>query len=244
MRLAILSDVHANLEALAAVEQAIAAERPDRVYCLGDVVGYGASPLECCRRVRALAAVTLLGNHDAAVCGRMDYRYYYGAARSALDWTARQLGAAELEWLRSLPYVHAEGEVGFSHGSPIEPQAYGYVFAAEQARELVPHLDALPLVTFMGHSHLCKVFGVLARGEVTEDVGSCIALDASRKYLVSVGSVGQPRDYDNRASFVMYDTGARLLRFHRVAYDIAGAAQKIFDAPLALSFGKRLFLGV
>ncbi len=244
MRIAILSDVHANLEALAAVETAIAAERPDRVYCLGDVVGYGASPGACIRRVRALAAVTLLGNHDAAVCGRMDYRYYYGAARSALDWTARQLDPVDLAWLRTLPYTHAEGEVGFSHGSPIRPEEYAYIFATEQARELAPHVEALPPVTFVGHSHLCKVVGIGAAGAVAQDVGTRLELDPARKYVVSVGSVGQPRDYDNRACFVTYDTRTRALRFHRVGYDIAGAAQRIFDAPLALNFGKRLFLGV
>src|SRR5512142_49800 len=153
MRLAILSDVHANLEALAAVEQAIAAARPDRVICLGDVVGYGADPGACCARVRALAHVTLLGNHDAAVAGRMDYRYYYESARSALDWTARKISADQRAWLASLPYAHTTAEAGFSHGSPIEPSRYAYLFAAEQARELAPHFGALPPVTFVGHSH-------------------------------------------------------------------------------------------
>jgi diadenosine tetraphosphatase ApaH/serine/threonine PP2A family protein phosphatase len=244
MRIAILSDVHANLEALEAVEAALEAARPDRVVCLGDVVGYGASPGACCRHIRELASVTLLGNHDAAVAGLMDYGYYYPAARSALDWTARQLDPEDVAWLRSLPYAEADGEVGFSHGSPLQPAEYGYIFAVEQARELGPHFDALPPVTFIGHSHLCKAFSLDPEGRVEQTSGGRLVLEPGRKYLVSVGSVGQPRDFDNRACFVTYDTEQRVAEYHRVAYDIASAAQRIFAAPLATNFGKRLFLGV
>ncbi len=244
MRIAILSDIHANLEALIEVEAALTRMGIGRVICLGDVVGYGASPNACCERIRELAPVTLLGNHDAAVSGRMDYRYYYEAARQALDWTATSLDPYHLAWLRSLPYTHRVEEIGFSHGSPILPAEFEYIFAVEQAQELLAHFERLPAITFIGHSHLCKAFAMGAQGEV-EDVGSPrIALDSSRKYVVSVGSVGQPRDYDNRACFVTYDLDSRVVDYHRVPYDIESAAQKIFDADLALNFGKRLFLGV
>ncbi len=244
MRIAILSDVHANLEALVEVEAAVARLAPDAVMCLGDVVGYGASPDECCTRIRRLAQVVLLGNHDAAVAGRMDYTYYYDAARNALDWTASRLGADNLAWLRSLPYTHRIGEVGFSHGSPILPAEYEYVFALEQARELLPHLARLPEVTFIGHSHLCKAFALSAAGEVSDVSALRIALRPDQRTIVSVGSVGQPRDYDPRACFVTYDTDRRLVEYHRVGYDIESSARKIYDAGLALNFGRRLFLGV
>ncbi len=244
MRIAILSDVHANLEALGAVEEALARLRPDRVVCLGDIVGYGANPAECCGRIRALCDVALLGNHDAAVSGRMDYRYYYQSARSALDWTIRQLPCEERAWLASLPYAHVTPEAGFSHGSPLEPTEYAYIFAAEQVRELAASFEALPPVTFVGHSHLCKVFALGLDGGVEELQGARVELRPDRKYVVSAGSVGQPRDYDNRACFVTFDVEARVVEVHRVAYDIATAARKIFEAALALNFGKRLFLGV
>ncbi len=244
MRIAILSDIHANLEALVEVEAALARLGVDRVICLGDVVGYGASPNACCERVRAFASLTLLGNHDAAVSGRMDYAYYYDAARHALDWTTQQLDPDHLVWLRSLPYTHRADDVGFSHGSPILPGEYEYIFAAEQALELTPHFARLAHVTFIGHSHLCKAFALDAHGGVEEALGTTLALDVRKKYVMSVGSVGQPRDYDNRACFVTYDTDAKVAEYHRVAYDIEAAAQKIFDADLALNFGKRLFLGV
>ena len=167
--------------------------------CLGDVVGYGASVNECCHLVRERVATTLLGNHDAAVAGRMDYSFYYDAARHALDWTASRIDPAHLEWLRGLPHAHQIENAQFTHGSPVEPEAYEYVFAIEQARELLPHLDALADVNFVGHSHLCKAFALNAAGDVTEVVAPRFGLRRGYKYVVSVGSVGQPRDCDNRA---------------------------------------------
>ena len=113
MRLGIFSDIHANLEALSAVLEAYRKENIDVYYCLGDTVGYGGSPNECADLVRDISKVTILGNHDAAVSGRMDYSYYYEAARHALDWTAQQLDPDHLVWLRSLPYTHrVDDEIG------------------------------------------------------------------------------------------------------------------------------------
>jgi diadenosine tetraphosphatase ApaH/serine/threonine PP2A family protein phosphatase len=244
MRIGIISDIHANLEALTQSLAALERHRPDKVICLGDVVGYGASVNECCALVRQVSEVTLLGNHDAAVSGRMDYSFYYDAARHALDWTASRIDPDNLEWLRSLPYSHRIDGVQFTHGSPLEPETYEYVFAIEQARELLPHADTLAEVNFVGHSHLCKTFALHPGGDVAEVVATRFGMRRGYKYVVSVGSVGQPRDCDNRACFVTYDTDERVVEFHRVPYDIEKAAQKIFDADLALNFGKRLFLGV
>ncbi len=244
MRIGIISDIHSNLEALGQTLAALERHAPDRIVCLGDVVGYGASVNECCALVRKVSEVTLLGNHDAAVAGRMDYSFYYDAARHALDWTASRIDPDHLEWLRSLPYAHRIEGVQFTHGNPVSPEAYEYVFAIEQARELLPHLDALADVNFIGHSHLCKAFALNAAGDVAEVVATRFGLRRGYKYVISVGSVGQPRDCDNRACFVVYDAAQRIVEYHRVAYDIETTAQKIFDADLALNFGKRLFLGV
>ncbi|MBF5040841.1 metallophosphoesterase family protein [Aggregicoccus sp. 17bor-14] len=243
MRIAIISDIHSNIEALTEVLRVAEEQRVDRIVSLGDTVGYGASPNPCCDLVRSVAEVTLLGNHDAAVAGRMDYSFYYDAARHALDWSASVLSDENLAWLRSLPYTYRLGDVGFCHGSPVEPQAYEYIFALEQARELTAHVADLPEVTFIGHSHLCKAFAI-GNGEVNDVVAQKFGIRRGYKYLISVGSVGQPRDYDNRACFVICDTGARTVEYLRVEYDIDAAAQKIYDADLALNFGKRLYLGV
>ena len=243
MRYAILSDVHSNIEALGATLKALEGERVDSYVCLGDVVGYGASPNECCDIVRELCDVTLLGNHYAAVAGRMDYSFYYEAARHALDWSASRVTQENLAWLRSLPFCAQHGDLGLSHGSPIDPEAYEYIFALEQAQELVPFTQDLPEITFIGHSHLCKAFAI-GPSEVADVAAPQFNLRRGYKYIVSVGSVGQPRDYDPRSCCVVYDSEARSVRYVRVEYDVEASAQKIFDADLALNFGKRLFLGV
>lgn len=247
MRIGIFSDVHANIEALSAVVEALRRESPDVMYCLGDVVGYGASPNECSDLVRSVAKVTILGNHDAAVAGRMDYSYYYEAARRALDLHASLLTPENLAWLRALPYKHVVGDTGvhLCHGSPVRIEEFDYIFAPEQARDCLSIFPELGHITLIGHSHLCKVFE-LSADDVVELQGPprTFTLRPDRKYIVSVGSVGQPRDYDNRASFVLYDSETKKFEFKRVEYDIEGAAQKIFDARLERNFGHRLFIGV
>jgi diadenosine tetraphosphatase ApaH/serine/threonine PP2A family protein phosphatase len=243
VKIAIISDIHSNIEALTEVMKVVDRLKVDRIVSLGDIVGYGASPNPCCDIVRQNAEMTLLGNHDAAVAGRMDYSFYYDAARHALDWSASVVSEENMTWLRSLPFTYRIGDVGFSHGSPIEPRAYEYIFALEQAREIIPFSADLPEVTFIGHSHLCKAFA-LGNGEVSDVVAQKFGIRKGYKYIVSVGSVGQPRDYDNRSCFVVYDTDLRQVEYHRVEYDIQTSAQRIFDADLAMNFGKRLFLGV
>ena len=245
MRLGIFSDVHANLEAMSAVMDAYGREDIDVYYCLGDVVGYGGSPNECADIVREVAEVTILGNHDAAVAGRMDYSYYYEAAREALDLHAKQLTKENLTWLKELPYKHRLESVGVDlcHGSPVRLEEFEYIFAPDQAAECLPILDELGHITLIGHSHLCKVFG-LRPGEVEELPPEDFVLEEGTKYIVSVGSVGQPRDYDNRASYTVYDTDTKSFEFKRIEYDIESAASKIFDAKLERNFGQRLFIGV
>src|SRR5690242_2659378 len=245
MRLGIFSDVHANYEALSAVLEAYKKERIDVFYCLGDTVGYGGSPNECVDIIRRLARLTILGNHDAAVAGRMDYSYYYEAARHALDTHAAMLTRENMEWLKTLPYKHrVEGTgVDLCHGSPLRLEEFEYIFAPEQARECLSIWDDLNDITLIGHSHLCKVFA-LRPGSVRELPPQSFQLEEGVKYIVSVGSVGQPRDYDNRASYTVFDSEKRTFDFLRVEYDIESAANRIFAGSLERNFGHRLFIGV
>lgn len=245
MRIAILSDIHANYEALSAVLEALEHASIDEYYCLGDTVGYGGSPNECSDIVRKLTKATILGNHDAAVAGRMDYSYYYEAARHALDTHAQMLSPENMEWLRGLPYKVKLDEIGvhLCHGSPVRLEEFEYIFAPEQARECLSMFDELGHITLIGHSHLCKVFA-LTPTTVEELPPVDFTLESDRKYIVSVGSVGQPRDYDNRASFVIYDSDTRLFEFKRVEYDIETAADKVLRARLERNFAHRLFIGV
>ncbi|MBE7479114.1 MAG: metallophosphoesterase family protein [Polyangiaceae bacterium] len=245
MRLGILSDIHANYEALSAAVEAFKSENIKEYYCLGDTVGYGGSPNECADVVRDLVKATILGNHDAAVAGRMDYSYYYEAARHALDTHAQLLSKDNTDWLRGLPYqIRLDAvEVLLCHGSPVRLEEFEYIFAPEQARECLPIYDELAHITLIGHSHLCKVFA-LTRNSVEELPPVDFDLEPHKKYIVSVGSIGQPRDYDNRASYTVYDTDKKRFEFKRVEYDIETAAEKVLRAKLERNFAHRLFIGV
>ncbi len=245
MRLGIFSDIHANYEALSAVLEAYREENIDVYYCLGDTVGYGGSPNECADLVRGLAKTTILGNHDAAVSGRMDYSYYYEAARHALDAHAAVLSEANMSWLKALPYQEKleDIDVLLCHGSPVRLEEFEYIFAPEQARECLPIFEELGHITLIGHSHLCKVFA-LSRNSVEELPSNDFELEPDKKYIVSVGSVGQPRDFDNRASYTVYDSDKKRFEFKRIEYDIELAADKVLRARLERNFAHRLFIGV
>ena len=244
MRYAIISDIHGNIEALEAILGRFdELGSIDKYYCLGDIVGYGAEPDACCTRVRERCEVTLLGNHDAAVAGRMDYSYYYDAAREALDWCTDKISAENMTWLKELPYTHRLGEVELSHGSPYQPEEYDYIFALDQARELIVQKPDLAGVTFIGHSHLTKVFALTAH-DALDVVAPRFTLKPEMRYIITVGSVGQPRDYDPRACAGLYDTETRRFEYVRVEYDVNAQQQKIIDAGLARNFAMRLEFGI
>lgn len=162
-----------------------------------------------------------------------------------LDWCRAHLSEENLEWLTQLPYQVRDEELGlcYTHGSPIAPEDYAYVFALEQARELVPLRSQLSDANFIGHSHLCKSFAI-GPDDAHDVVAQRFGVRKGYNYIITVGSVGQPRDYDNRACCGVFDTNARTFEYVRVEYDIESAARKIFEAELALNFGKRLFLGI
>lgn len=243
MRCALFSDVHGNLEALTAMLSRLEAMGPiDRWFCLGDIVGYGADPDACCTLIREKADVTLLGNHDAAVAGRMDYDYYYDAARDALDWCRERMSPENMAWLAQLPYTHREGDIEISHGSPLRPEDYDYIFTTEQARDMVRGHDAAK-VTFIGHSHLTKTFAV-SEDDAEDVVSTKFKLREGYRYVITVGSVGQPRDYDPRACAGIFDSETGSFEFVRVDYDVDAQRQKINEAGLSPNFGTRLLLGI
>jgi diadenosine tetraphosphatase ApaH/serine/threonine PP2A family protein phosphatase len=244
MRLGIVSDIHAILDALQACFADMVADGVERPICLGDVVGYGASPHETCSLIRSRAAHTILGNHDAAVAGRMDYSYYYHAARHALDLHAKQLHPEHMEWLKSLPYQLREGDVHFCHGSPLNVEEFDYIFAKDQAAECLAMWSDMAELTLIGHSHLCKAFALSPETGARDVVAQKFELRKGWKYIISVGSVGQPRDYDPRASYVLFDTETKVLEFKRAVYDVKVSADKIFASDLEPNFGHRLFIGV
>jgi diadenosine tetraphosphatase ApaH/serine/threonine PP2A family protein phosphatase len=247
MRLAIFSDIHSNIEALSRFIEDVKEASPDRLVCLGDVIGYGANPNECCEQVRELAEVTLLGNHDTAVLGLMSTEYYYESARNAIEWTRSQLSANHMAWLARMPYTYAINElsVGFYHGAPFLPSNFYYVINRQHAQTLGSEdfFVKLKRVTFIGHAHMTRMFQFNEK-KATEFKGDLIPPDDQGiKYVVNVGSVGQPRDRDPRGCYVLYDTDTGHLTFRRFEYDIETAASKIYKTPLDSEFGKRLYEG-
>src|SRR5271155_948449 len=219
MRLGIFSDIHANYEALSAVMEAYRDEKIDVFYCLGDTVGYGGSPNEGADLVREVAKTTILGNHDAAVSGRMDYSYYNGAPRHAPHAHAAILSETNMAWLKALPYQEMLEEVNvlLCHGSPVRLEEFEYIFAPEQARECLAILDRIGHLTLIGHSHLCKVFA-LTRTTVEELPSVDFELEPDKKYIVSVGSVGQPRELHD----LRHGQEALRVQAHRVRHRACG----------------------
>ena len=242
MRTAILSDIHSNLEALEAALGALTFLRVDRVVCLGDLVGYGADPQAVVSRIREVVQFTIMGNHDAAVAGKMDFLYYYDSAKEALVWTREQLSADNLAFLQALPYSREEGRACYVHGEPLEPETFNYLYLFEHAEFMRYHYAQLKDVTFVGHSHLRRVYE-LSADDVIELPVEDLVLRPDRKYAIAVGSVGQPRDYDPRAAFAVYDDESHAVTFHRAEYSVDAAAEKILRAGLPDYFAARLFSG-
>lgn len=247
MRIAIFSDVHANIEALEATLAHIETQHVDTMACLGDVVGYGGAPQACSTLVRAHARWTVLGNHDAAVAERMNYDYYYSSARDALDLHRSQLDEENLQWLKTLPWQYRQPGMLLTHGRPDQPKAFEYMFNTSHAQILLEAYDTLEHVNFIGHSHLTHAYRLERGGaQETKDVsGALIRLDKEAKYVITVGSVGQPRDHDPRACYVIYDQSAGTVEYFRIRYDVRAAAMRIWSQDrLSPEFAKRLYLGV
>ena len=244
MRFGILSDIHSNIEALDVALDWLASQNIDQHVCLGDVVGYGPNPNECCERLREVNAITMLGNHDAAVIGTMSTEYYYEAARVAIQWTRRQLNTTNLQWLFHLPYTYraAKDNVSFFHSAPICPSGYFYVVFKDDAQAHLRMYDRLTSVSFLGHSHLVRVFR-LTEKKVKETQVNEIKIEDGVKYIASVGSTGQPRDRDPRGAVSVFDSAGGTLTLHRFDYDRETTVRKIMDAGLEPRFGERLMSG-
>jgi len=240
MRYAIIADVHGNLDALEAVLSDIEKQEVDSTFCIGDIVGYGAEPEACVKGVTSAASVVLLGNHDAAAAGRLSLELFNVFAREALVWTAGVLPAADLKYLEKLPLV-AEGE-GFTlvHSSLYGPERFPYLVSPLQARLCFEVMEKQ--VCFVAHSHVPLTF--IEKGkQLAVTRTEKLALKEGSRYIVNVGSVGQPRDGDSRAAYGVYDSEAGSVEIRRVGYDLVRAAEKIRKAGLPELLADRLFEG-
>lgn len=245
MRYLVLSDIHANFEALEAVLTAAPAETYDRVLVLGDLVGYGADPNAVVDRVRALEPLAVIrGNHDKAACGLDDGSNFNQIARLAATWTGETLTADNKQYLRELPSgpITIDDHVEICHGAPFDEDHY--IFDGTDARRGLDSAQR-PLCLF-GHTHLPVVFfdeaGQIG-GWIPEAAREPVPVREGVRFLVNVGSVGQPRDGDPRAGYAMYDSDGPTLVLHRVTYPVELAQRKIIAAGLPPPLANRLAIG-
>jgi diadenosine tetraphosphatase ApaH/serine/threonine PP2A family protein phosphatase len=241
MRVAVISDIHGNLHALEAVLAAIEGDAPDQVWCLGDLVGYGPKPNECCLLVEARATVCLSGNHDLGVLGTIDLAEFSGEAGAAATWTRGVLSDKSRGYLDPLEPAGKAADVALFHASARDP-VWEYVLSDEAAATTFA-LTIEPLV-LVGHSHAALQIelrgGQLAGG--LAPAGTEVEL-AHARWLLNPGSVGQPRDGDPRAAYLLLDLDAQRASFRRVAYDIEQTQAEIRAAGLPELLAERLSFG-
>jgi putative phosphoesterase len=239
--IAIISDIHSNLEALQKTSELIKKRKVDKIVCLGDIVDYGANPKECIKTVSELTPHILMGNHDQAA---VDLRYtekFTSYARAAAIWTNNTMSDNEKEKLHSLPvYLEIDG-LTFVHASPHKPSEWNYIATEEEAFNNFQHMKTN--ICFIGHSHIAEIY--------TDDYDSFnipkfsepIKLSRGSKYIINPGSVGQPRDLDWRLSFGVLNTETLEFEFMRSEYDVKTASRKILDAKLPRYLAERILTG-
>lgn len=232
MKYAIISDIHSNLEALQKALTIIDGKKVDEIICLGDVVGYGANPNECAAVVRERCSAIVLGNHDAAALDISLAHDFNSIARHAVEWTGKTLTDDHKDWLSALPLVHRTDDIIFVHASPQFPEEWNYIIDAHDAMDAFDHFDEK--ICFFGHTHVPGVFSNRGRAKtVTRD----------DRYIVNVGSIGQPRDGNPMLSFGIFDTDTWEYELIRSEYSIQDAVDKIFNAGLPKELGYRLQFG-
>jgi len=241
VRVGVISDVHGNLDALEAVLAALGSV--DALWCLGDVVGYGAAPNECVARLRALDAVCIVGNHDLAALGEVSLDTFNGEAAAAARWTASALAPESRAWLAARgPSTTVESAL-LAHGSPYDP-VWEYVTNGRTAARCLTCFDG-PLC-LIGHTHVPSSFVQRPDGQLQAEYrveGDVLELGEARA-LANPGSVGQPRDEDPRAAYLVFDSERATLTWHRTPYPVAAAQEKIIAAGLPPRLARRLAAGL
>jgi diadenosine tetraphosphatase ApaH/serine/threonine PP2A family protein phosphatase len=242
MRIALLSDVHGNLPAFEAVLDDVDSTGADEIWCLGDLVGYGAQPDACVELARSRCELSLAGNHDLVVTGEIDIADFSSSAALAAQWTRDNIDAAALDFLKSLRPERDDGAIGLYHASPRDP-VWEYVLSGWQADECMNAMDAR--VGAIGHSHVALFFRRDGEGEVEgAPAEGGLEQDLSEgDWLINPGAVGQPRDGDPRAAWLLLDTEAWSAEWRRVEYPIDQAASAIEEAGLPAVLAQRLYNG-
>ena len=239
MRIAIFADIHANLEALNAVLADAQQQAVTDYVCLGDIVGYNADPAACLEKVRELGCPTVKGNHDEDAAGSHSLDNMNPVAAAALEWTRSQLSDEQRQWLARLRMVRQVSEFTAVHSTLDQPANWNYVTNRFDAMANFSY-QFTPLC-FHGHTHVPRVY--VKTDRVQEVPSDSITIEKGAKYFINVGSVGQPRDGDWRASYAIYDVPSQLVVFRRVEYDIVTTQQKILAAGLPKMLAERIMEG-
>ena len=240
MRWGIISDIHGNLEALEAVLTALSKERIDKYLYLGDIVGYGANPRECIAGIKRLNPVTIAGNHDWASVNLFGLSYFNPAALEAILWTSQNISYEDKEFLKNLELVYQEDGLTLVHGSLPHPEQFEYILDVSSAEETFQLLKTS--ICFIGHSHRPAIF-IKEGKNCTYTFQTKIRLRPSQFYIVNAGSVGQPRDGNPNAAYVVYDGESKEVQIKRMPYNISKARDKIIKAGLPRILAERLALG-
>ena len=233
--------MHGNLEALRAV-LADAAGQADAVLCLGDTVGYGADPLACVELIAERSEAIVAGNHEHAVADRLDLGWFNRYARAAAEWTRERLDTAHRDWLGGLPLVREIGDATLVHASPAQPDEWEYLVTAEDGFAAFSHFTTR--WCFVGHSHVPGMWSLGSSGPDHERGPASVRSERGRRYIVNVGSVGQPRDENRDAAYAIWDTDTGELAIRRTPYDIQKVQDKIRAAGLPGVLADRLAIGV
>lgn len=240
MRYGIFGDVHGNLEALDTVLNALSKEKIDRYLCVGDIIGYGADPLSCIDKVKTVTGNIVSGNHEAASTGVFCVDYFNPYAKAAVLWTRESLRDEDTNFLKGLPTVFENDDLVMVHGSLNEPGKFNYIFSPLDSKETFQLLNKT--ICFIGHTHSPQI--LVERDVIISQVyGHKAEINPEYKYVVNVGSVGQPRDGDVRAAYCIYNISSQTVQIKRVSYDIKSAQRKIIDVGLPQFLAERLSAG-
>jgi predicted phosphodiesterase len=233
MKYAIISDIHSNLEALTKALEIIDQRSVDEIICLGDIIGYGANPNECLALIRRRCTNAIKGNHDEALLNESMTMHFTEDARSALEWTRKQISEENISYLRTLSFSIKKDDLLFVHASPCHPEQWKYIL--ENNAAAIALLCFSESLCFIGHTHIPAIFSTTGRVR---------SIMKGERYLVNVGSVGQPRDRITNLSLSIFDTDTCYYENIRSPYDVETTVRKILHSELPPRLGQRLLMGV
>ncbi|OGC01865.1 hypothetical protein A2V82_02570 [candidate division KSB1 bacterium RBG_16_48_16] len=241
MRYAIISDIHGNLAALERVLQKIGSLKCDQLVCLGDLVGYGPYPNECVELVREKSDIVIMGNHDHAAIGLTDVSNFNQYASEAVVWTASILTERSKQYLRQLPFEYIADDLLFVHATPCDPSSWNYILNLWEAKKNFGCFEEK--ICFVGHSHIPVNFISNSRKNLLLSTENPAKIKNDYRYIMNVGSVGQPRDGDSRAAFIVYDSDVNQAELMRVSYDVSFTQEAMEKLHLPRFLAERLSRG-